>query len=200
MTNRAANNEIVAFARQADGTLIQTGRYSTGGNGIGVDFDTQGGLILSPDNRFLYACNPGSDNISVFLVRGSLLTLIQKVYAGDQPLSLTMFGSLLYALDGSVASTSITGFRVAANGMLTPLANSMKALSNPIAVPGQVAFSPDGKVLAVTQKVQRINGYTLDVFKILRSMRMDFLVVQSQIQLPAFGHSQRYSARMADCW
>lgn len=31
MTNRAAKNEIVAFARAADGTLTQTGRYSTRG-------------------------------------------------------------------------------------------------------------------------------------------------------------------------
>lgn len=166
MTNRAANNEVVAFARLADGTLFQTGRYSTRGNGIGVDFDTQGGLTLSPDRRFLYACNPGSDNITVFAVRGSFLTFVQKIYAGDQPLSLTIFRNLLYVLDGSVASTSITGFRVAPNGTLTPLPDSTKALSSPIAVPGQVAFSPDGKILAVTQKVQSTIGYTIDIFKI----------------------------------
>jgi len=51
MTNRAGNNEVIAFRRAADGALTETGRYSTGGHGIGVDFDAQGGLRLSADHR-----------------------------------------------------------------------------------------------------------------------------------------------------
>ena len=162
MTNRAANNEVVAFSRATDGTLTQTGRYSTRGNGIGVDFDTQGGLTLSRDHRFLYACNPGSDNVTVFAVNGSTLTFLQKVYAGDQPLSITLYGNLAYVLDGSVAGNGITGFTVAANGTLTPIPNSFKMLSSPIAVPGEVRFSPNGRFLVVTHKV----GSALDVFKV----------------------------------
>lgn len=165
MTNRAGNNEVVAFGRAADGTLVQTGRYPTRGNGIGVDFDTQGGLMLSSDHRFLYAANPGSDDVSVFGVHGTRLTFIQKVYAGDQPLSIARFGNLLYVLDGSVAGNQITGFTVAANGTLTPLPNSTKALSSPIAVPGDIVFSPDGRLLVVTQKVASTIGFTLDVFR-----------------------------------
>lgn len=162
MTNRAGNNEVIAFARAADGTLTQAGRYSTRGNGIGVDFDTQGGLVLSADRRFLYACSPGSDTITVFGVSGATLTYLQKIYAGDQPLSLTIFGNLLYVLDGSVAGNQITGFTIAADGTLTPLPNSTRMLSSPIAVPGVVVFSPDGKVLVVTHKV----GSNIDVFRI----------------------------------
>ncbi len=166
LTNRTGNNEVIAFSRAADGSLTQTGRYSTRGNGIGVDFDAQGGLRLSPDHRFLYACNPGSDDVTVFAVNGSALTFLQKIYAGDQPLSLTMFGNLLYVMDGSVASTQITGFTIGANGTLAPLPNSTKMLSSPIAVPGEVRFSPDGKLLAVTQKVASTIGPTIDLFKI----------------------------------
>ena len=162
MTNRASNNEVVAFSRAADGTLTQTGRYSTRGNGIGVDFDTQGGLTLSADRRFLYACSPGSDNVTVFGVNGSTLTFLQKVYAGDQPLSITLWGNLAYVLDGSVAGNGITGFTVAANGTLTPIPNSFKLLSSPIAVPGEVRFSPNGKFIVVTHKV----GSNIDVFKV----------------------------------
>ncbi len=162
MTNRAGNNEVIAFSRAADGTLTQAARYSTRGNGIGVDFDAQGGLTLSADRRFLYACNPGSDDVTVFAVSGSTLTLLQKVYAGDQPLSITLFGNLAYVLDGSVASTGITGFTVASNGLLTPLPGSTKATSSPIAVPGEVRFSPDGRFLVVTHKV----GSMIDVFKV----------------------------------
>ncbi|MEO6802687.1 MAG: beta-propeller fold lactonase family protein [Granulicella sp.] len=166
MTNRTGSNEIIAFKRSARGTLTQTGRYSTGGNGIGVDFDTQGGLRLSDDHRTLYACNPGSDNVSVFEVEGSELKLIQKVYAGDQPLSLTLSGDLLYVLDGSVASTQITGFRIGFKGTLTALPNSTKALSSPIAVPGEISFSPNGNLIAVTQKVDSSIGPTIDIFRI----------------------------------
>jgi len=166
MTNRAGNNEVIAFRRAANGSLTETGHYSTGGHGIGVDFDAQGGLRLNADHRYLYACNPGSDNVSVFEVEGSELELVQKIYAGDEPLSLTISGNLLYVLDGSVAGNQITGFRIGYRGTLAPLPNSTKMLSSPIAVPGEVGFSPDGKLLVVTQKVDSTIGPTIDVFHV----------------------------------
>lgn len=162
MTNRAANNEVVSFARAADGTLTPVNRYPTRGNGIGVDFDTQGGLRLSKDHRFLYACNPGSDDVTVFAVNGAQLTFLQRVYAGDQPLSIALFGDIAYVMDGSVAGNGVTGFTVANNGRLRPLPNSFRALSSPIAVPGDVEFSPDGRSLIVTGKV----GNFIDVFRV----------------------------------
>ncbi len=163
MTNSAENNEVIAFRRAEDGTLSRPRRHSTRGNGQGVDFDTQGGLTLSRDNRFLYACNPGSDDVTVFEVkRGAKLKLVQKVFAGDQPTSITLFGNLAYVLDSSVAGNGITGFTVAADGTLTPIPNSFQALSSPIAVPGEVRFTPDGSALVVTHKV----GDAFDVFRI----------------------------------
>ncbi len=152
MTNATAGNEIVTYNRATDGTLERVGRVRTRGLGIGVDTDTQGPLRLSLDNRFLYAVNPGSDNISVFEVNGSRLRFIQIIEAGDQPLSLTIFGDLLYSLDGSVAGNGIRGFRMAADGRLTELPNSFRLLSSPIAVPGDIEFSPDGRTILVTQK------------------------------------------------
>lgn len=162
MTNRASANKVVAFNRAADGTLTEGRAYPTGGNGIGVDFDTQGGLTLSADHRFLYACNPGSDNVTVFAVNGAGLSLIQKVGAGDQPLSITFSGNLAYVMDGSVAGNGVTGFFVGGNGKLTPIPGSFRALSSPIAVPGVVQFSPDGRSLIVTGKV----GSIIDVFTV----------------------------------
>lgn len=162
LTNRAADNEVIAFDRAADGRLTQTGRYSTQGNGIGVDFDTQGGLRLSANHRFLYAVNPGSDSVTVFAVDGSRLSFLQQIDAGDQPLSITMNGNLLYVLDGSVAGNGITGFTVGSNGMLTAIPDSFRALSSPIAVPGQVLFSPHGQQLIVTGKVSQV----IDVFAV----------------------------------
>lgn len=152
MTNTIADNRIVTYRRAANGHLTRLGSISTRGNGIGTDLDTQGGLRLSRDHRYLYAVNAGSDNITVFSVNGPNLTFVQKVYAGDEPNSLTLHGNLLYVLDGSVAGNGIRGFHVAANGALTPLSGSFRLLSSPIAVPGQVEFSPDGHTLLVTHK------------------------------------------------
>jgi 6-phosphogluconolactonase (cycloisomerase 2 family) len=157
MTNETAGNEIVIYSRAADGTLERlNNRVRTRGLGIGVDTDTQGPLRLSPDNRFLYAVNPGSDDISVFEVNGTRLRFLQIVPAGDQPLSLTIHGNLLYVLDGSVAEQGILGFRIAADGTLTELPDSYRMLSSPIAVPGEVRFSPDGRVLLVPHKTTNV--------------------------------------------
>lgn len=152
MTNVSGDNRIIRYKRAANGRLTRVGSVSTRGSGIGTDLDTQGSVRLSRDHRFLYATNAGSDNVTVFSVHGTNLTFLQKVYAGDQPNSLTLHGNLLYVLDGSVAGNGIRGFRVARNGMLTPLPHSFRLLSSPIAVPGQVEFSPDGRLLLVTQK------------------------------------------------
>ena len=166
LTNRTELNEVIAFARTSDGKLVETGRYSTRGNGLGSDFDTQGGLVLSSDHRFLYACNPGSDDITVFSVQGSNLVFLRKIPAGDEPLSIAISGNLMYVLDGSVAATQITGFTIGPNGLPFPIPNSTKSLSSPISVPGEVLFSPDGKTLVVTHKVGGVSGSELDTFLI----------------------------------
>ena len=169
MTNRSERNEIITYRRAANGELTRVGRVPTRGHGIGVDLDTQGGLRLSRHNRFLYAVNAGSDTISVFSVSGTKLRFLQKVYAGDQPASLTMHRDLLYVLDSSVAGNGIRGFRVRDNGTLRPLAGSERLLSSPIAVPGQVEFSPDGKLLVVPHKTTNVllaPQNAIDVFRV----------------------------------
>ncbi len=116
MTNATEGNEIVRYSRASDGTLTRLrNRVSTRGLGIGVDTDTQGPLRLSADRRFLYLVNAGSDNISVFAVNGTRLRFLQIIDAGDQPLSLTISGNLLYSLKiEAIASGSgeIKGFTV----------------------------------------------------------------------------------------
>ncbi|MEO6333640.1 MAG: beta-propeller fold lactonase family protein [Pyrinomonadaceae bacterium] len=157
MTNATEGNEIIIYARTAEGTLTRLNNVEkTRGLGQGVDTDTQGPLRLSPDNRFLYAVNPGSDNISVFEVDGTRLRFLQIIAAGDQPLSLTIYGNLLYSLDGSVAGNGIRGFRRAADGTLTALPDSFRNLSSPVAVPGDIEFSPDGRTILVTHKTTNV--------------------------------------------
>lgn len=164
MTNTAPDNKVIAFSRNSKGELKQVGQYLTGGSGIGVDLDTQGPLVLNKEHTFLYAVSAASDLVTVFSVKGSSLKKVQEIYGGDQPVSITLSSAgYAYALDGSVASTGIFGFKVdGEKGTLTPLTNSTIPLSTPIGVPGVITFSPDGRALAVTNKV----GSTLDVFAV----------------------------------
>ena len=169
MTNVTENNRVITYRRAANGALTKVDSISTRGSGIGTDLDTTGGLRLSSNHRFLYAVNAGSDDITVFAVSGTSLTFLQKVYAGDMPNSLTLHRNLLYVLNGSVAGNGIRGFRIGADGRLTELPNSFRLLSSPIAVPGQVQFSPDGRLLVVTQKVsdQQVKpANAIDVFTV----------------------------------
>ena len=156
MSNATAANRIFVYRREIDGRLTLVRSVRTRGLGIGVDLDTQGGLRLSRDNRFLYAVNAGSDEVSVFAVDGTRLRFVQTVHAGDQPVSLALHGNLLYVLNGSVAGNGIRGFKVAHDGTLTPLPDSFRALSSPIAVPGDIEFSPDGKFLLVPHKTTNV--------------------------------------------
>lgn len=95
----------------------------------------------------------------MFAVYGTSLFFIQKISAdGVLPESLSRHGNLLYVLDESVAANEITGFTVGADGRLTHLPNSTRPLASPIAVPGDLEFSPDGRVLVVTDKGPSVIG------------------------------------------
>jgi hypothetical protein len=82
MTNNTENNEIVVFDRHADGTLTESGTYSTDGQGgfAGDPADalgSEGALVLNEDKSRLYAVNAGSDSISVLKVLPDGLELVQ---------------------------------------------------------------------------------------------------------------------------
>ena len=58
---------------------------------------------------------------------------------------------------------NISGFTLARNGKLIPLADSTRPLSNTAVAPAQIGFNPDGKVLVVTEKAaNNISTYTID--------------------------------------
>jgi 6-phosphogluconolactonase len=163
LTNAASGNAIAVFDRAANGMLTPAGLVPTGGLGIGDGPDaeglqSQGALTLGEGNRFLYAVNGGSADISVFAVTRRGLALVQRVASGgDRPISLTVRGDLLYVLNYDRLATppdsgNITGFRVNGHGRLTPLAGSTQGLGGVGTNPGEVLFSPDGRFLAVTEK------------------------------------------------
>jgi 6-phosphogluconolactonase len=171
MTNQVAN-AVAVFKRAPDGTLTPAGMFSTGGSGNPVaqpgdpptdPLASQGSLILSEDNDFLFAVNAGSNEISVLAIGKDGLTLVDKVASGGiRPISLTVHENLLYVLNEG-GTPNITGFTVSDEGELSPLAGSTRPLAGGSAAdPAQVNFSPDGELLTVTEKATNlIDTYTV---------------------------------------
>jgi 6-phosphogluconolactonase (cycloisomerase 2 family) len=158
LTNSAAGNGVAVFARGGDGSLTLTATYATGGAGTGTNLGSQGAVALSENGRRLFAVNAGSNSISEFAVGNDGLRLLATFDSnGPRPISLTVRKNLLYVLDAGGAGT-ITGFKVDGNGRVEALDGSTQALLG--ANPAQVAFSPDGSVLVVTEK----GTSTLDTF------------------------------------
>jgi len=165
MTNALDGNEIAVYDRASDGKLSLREYVATGGRGVGASTEpvdalgTQGPLVLSPDHRWLFAVNAGSDEISVFRVRRNALLLVDKVPSGGHfPASISVHRQLLYVLN-SGGDGNISGFTVDHDGKLHALAGSTRSLDvggmNPpffLVSPAQVGFNPSGDMLAVTIK------------------------------------------------
>src|SRR5947199_10254827 len=116
LSNQPVENAVIVFHRNADGTLLPGGSFPTGGAGFGSGpnpLGSQGALMLSADNRLLFAVNAGSDSITSFSVAADSLTALQTVPSGGtMPVSLTVYKDMLYVLNSSGASPNITGFRI----------------------------------------------------------------------------------------
>lgn len=164
MNNSAAGNEIIAFDRAADGTLTSRPNVSTGG--LGTDEPTlgnQGAIAMSVDRRWLFVVNPGSDDVSVLWVAPSGLAVTDvEGSGGDRPISVDEHKGLVYVLNSGMPN-NVTGFRLDNSGDLDPIPGSARPLSAPMTGPAQVGFSPDGRVLIVTEKATNlITTYTVE--------------------------------------
>jgi 6-phosphogluconolactonase len=159
MDNATAGNHVLAYRRAANGTLSFLGEVATGGLGTGAGLGNQGALILSRSGGWLFACNAGSDEISVFRVTPHGLQLTDKVASGGRrPISLAVHRNLLYVLNAGGLmgdADNVTGF-LFFDGELAPLADSTRPLSAASTDPAQINFSPDGNVLVVTEKATNI--------------------------------------------
>jgi len=159
MDNSTSGNHVLAFQRAADGSLTPAGAFPTGGSGTGSGLGNQGALVLGQDERWLFACNAGSDEISLFAVTPQGLTLTDKVSSeGRRPVSLALHHNLLYVLNAGGAvgdQDNVTGF-VFAFGKLLHSSASTRPLSAGNTGPAQVSFTRDGDVLVVTEKAMGI--------------------------------------------
>ena len=160
-TNDAERNEVVAFDRAGDGRLSQLGSYDTGGRGTGKPhLASQSSVVLSDDGSRLLVANAGSDEISLFAVEPDGLRLAGRVASGGSvPTSVAVRGDLVYVLNNG--TPSVSGFRLE-NGGLTLLDGSIHELGGD-ADPAQIAFSPDGGTIVVTERgTNSITAFAVD--------------------------------------
>jgi 6-phosphogluconolactonase (cycloisomerase 2 family) len=168
------NNAVLGYTRAADGSLteIAGSPFYTGGTGyrnvnerIGPD-DSDGEMVISPDHRFLFVTNTGSNDISVFQIRldGTLRLVTGSPFnsGGIAPVSLTLANGFLYVVnrgDGilptQVAPTYVQGTRgmtnysvmsVGFDGTLS-LLPQMKIDAPDGSSPSQVVVTPDGQFM-----------------------------------------------------
>jgi 6-phosphogluconolactonase (cycloisomerase 2 family) len=181
MSNEVTGNNVLVFKRnplngQLDDTPLS---FPTQGFGTGGGLGNQNAVVLDQSNRWLYVVNPGSGNISVFLVEEDGLRFLQTtVQFSDpgrgRPISLTVHDDLLYVLTEGEGTTpdEIFGFRIQDDGTLVLVATN-GFLSAPLTDPAQIQFSPDGDLLIVTEKAtNRIDTFTVDANGQLGSIRV----------------------------
>ncbi|MFL5924419.1 MAG: lactonase family protein [Gaiellaceae bacterium] len=157
-TNDAERNEVVAFERDGEGRLTQLGRFETGGRGSGVPHLASQSSLALEGNRLLVT-NAGSDELSLFRVTSDGMELAACIASGGSaPTSVAVHGDIAYVLNNG--SPGIAGFSLAAD--------APAPLDSPVALaegadPAQIAFSPDGRMLVVTERgTNSISTFAVD--------------------------------------
>ena len=176
MTNAADKNEIVAYQRNADGSLGVRKRFATGGRGSGGVTDplgSQGSLTLTENHSFLLAVNAGSGELSVFRIQPSSLELTDVVpCGGSEPVAVAEHKNLVYLLNAG-GSSSVVGFYLERTGKLRPIRNSTRFLSTANSGAASLSFSPDGQTLLVTEKLTN----SIDAFQVQQDGTLGSIVV-----------------------
>ena len=160
-TNDGNQNEVVIFRRTGEGRLERIGAVATGGRGSGkAHLASQGSVALR--NGWVLVVNAGSDDVSVLATGDGVLTLVDRVASGGSaPTSIAVHGGLAYVLNTG-DEPNVAGFEIGEDGRLVRLADGTRALGAG-SDPAQVAFSPDGHTLVVTDRASdSIHAFAVD--------------------------------------
>jgi 6-phosphogluconolactonase len=147
----AAPNEVIAFRRATDGSLDLIGSVATGGEGDGSPhLQSQGSVTLTGDGQYLLVTNAASDDLSVFSVAADgSIELLECVPTGSTPRSVDERHGLVIVLN--TGEPGLVSFRLNAEG-IERVEGGYQPLDPSDADPAQVAFSPDGSMVVITQR------------------------------------------------
>jgi len=162
-SNDGSANKLLVFDRYSDGKLKLRDTLSTGGKGglqpePGCDppdhkcplIDAQNEVVLTPDGKWVFAVNAGSNTIATFSVKPNKVKRVGVTDSkGVFPNSIAVHGNLLYVLNTN--SKNIAGFKISNKGKLSPIAGSVQSLTDEHApLSRQIGFDNTGKVLFVS--------------------------------------------------
>jgi 6-phosphogluconolactonase len=147
----AAPNEVIAFRRADDGSLDLIGSVATGGDGDGTPhLQSQGSVTLTGDGQYLLVTNAASDDLSVFSVASDgSIEFRERVHTGSTPRSVDESDGLVVVLN--TGEPGLASFRLDDEG-IAAVEGGDQALDRSDADPAQVAFSPDGSMVVITQR------------------------------------------------
>jgi 6-phosphogluconolactonase (cycloisomerase 2 family) len=161
------SNVVYGLAYRQDGSIrpLTIREWPTGGTGDVLTLGKSAGawagdsqVSLSPDHRFLFAVNQGSDNISVFRVNastGDLAAVPGSPFpsGGHAPISVSFSGRFLVVANhgyktgekppGIPSRTGYTSFTVSPSGAL----HQISTIPDPAAGPIETALSPSGNIV-----------------------------------------------------
>jgi 6-phosphogluconolactonase len=152
-TNATSGNQVEVFSRQPSGILTPAGTYSTGGIGNATSGFSQGSVTLSPGHGTLLVVNAGSNQVSDFAVLPGGTLRLRNVVAsgGTEPTSVAINGGLVEVLNVG-GTPNVAGFWATGSG-LTAIKGGSQPLSATASGPEDVAISPDGRHVVVTEKL-----------------------------------------------
>jgi len=156
----AAHNEVIAYARDANGMLMHAGTFATGGAGSDeAHLPSQGSVTLTEDRRHLLVTNAATNDVSVFSLEGSMPALTKTVPTGAAPRSVAEHAGLVFVL--ATGDARIDGFRLI-EGDLVPIEGASRALSTPDGA--QIGFTPDGRALIATERGgDKLSAFAVDM-------------------------------------
>lgn len=160
--NQANGNQVIAFDVDDQDRLFELGRFDTQGLGTGAPLGNQAALTTDASDRWLFITNTGSGTVTSMRIQENGLQFVNAIPSGGaRPISVTVFGTLVYVLnegDGTSADPhlrydNISGLRFGASGVLEAIPNSTRILDNTrLTAPAQIGFNKSGTVLLITEK------------------------------------------------
>ena len=181
LNNDPDGNGVIVLRQNPDGSLAEVAGspFPTGGKGVDVaagDLDQQGAVRVH--GEFVLAVNPGSDSVAVLRRgRGGRLSAVPGSpfpAGGPMPVSLTAHDDRVYVANQAAAflnpaqPPNVTGFRLGADGGLTPIRGATLAFGAGEG-PGQVELSPGGATLVVTAGFQFSDTNQIHAARVLPS-------------------------------
>lgn len=167
------SNTITAFAIGDLGQLSLVPQSGPNTNPVSVSGAVPEAIVISPDERFLYVVNSGSNDLTTFQIEANgLLTLVPQTAAGQNPVStggtfpkgITILPSGRFLYVANSGSHSVAAFQIDGNG-LPSLVPSVATLPNPISAnstsPNGIIASLDGRFLYTSNGGGNVTAFNI---------------------------------------